>query len=135
MYTYLFKILLQEKERGGPVPWTDLFDRTHRRDKGKGEYADKKSEAVAVIKYLMQYIFIQIGFRISFFVKHQCIIFIYVDVRDNVNISYSSSTQCEYLVVQVPILKKKHGLEELLVFVLQVEDPMWRPGKQIFWRL
>ena len=48
LYTNLFKLVLEEKERGGPVPWTDLFDRTHRRDKGKGEYADKKSEAVAV---------------------------------------------------------------------------------------
>ena len=48
LYTNLFKLVLQEKERGGPVPWTDLFDRTHRRDKGKGEYTDKKSEAVAV---------------------------------------------------------------------------------------
>ena len=48
LYTNLFKLVLQEKERGGLVPWTDLFDRTHRRDKGKGEYADKKSEAVVV---------------------------------------------------------------------------------------
>ena len=47
-----------------------------------------------------------------------------MDVRENVNISYSLSTQCGYLIVQVPILKKKHGLEELLGFVLQVEDPM-----------
>ena len=72
----------------------------------------------------MQSIFIQICFRISFFVKCECIIFIYVDVRENVNMSYSSSTQCGYLIVQVPILKNKHGLEELLGFVLQVEDPM-----------
>ena len=60
LFSDLFKLLLQEKERGGPVPWTDLFDRTHRRDKGKGEYADKKSEAVAVNNYLMQLIFIQL---------------------------------------------------------------------------
>ena len=38
--------------------------------------------------------------------------------------SYSSIRQCGYLIVQVPILKKKHGLEELLGFVLQVEDLM-----------
>ena len=43
---------------------------------------------------------------------------------ENVNISYSSSTQCGYLIVQVHILGEKHGLEELLGFVLQVEDPM-----------
>ena len=48
VHSYLFKHVLQENERGGPVPWTDLFDCTHRRDKGKGEYADKKSVAVAV---------------------------------------------------------------------------------------
>ena len=69
-----------------------MFDRTHRRDKGKGEYADKKSEAVAV-SIRMQSIFVQICFRISFFVKCKCIIFIYVDVRENVNMSYSSSTR------------------------------------------
>lgn len=33
---------------GWPVPWPILFDHTCQKDKGKGPYADKKSEAVAV---------------------------------------------------------------------------------------
>ena len=72
----------------------------------------------------MQSIFIQICFRISFFVKCECNIFIYVEESGKMFMSYSSIRQCGYLIVQVPILKKKHGLEELLGFVFQVEDPM-----------
>lgn len=30
------------------MPWSVLFDQTHRKDKGNGPYADKKSKVVAV---------------------------------------------------------------------------------------
>lgn len=39
------------------------------------------------------------------------------------------------LLVQVPKMKKKDGMEELLGFVLQVEGAMQRPGKPIAWML
>lgn len=37
-----------EKDMGGPVPWSVLFDHTHHKDKKKDPYAHKKSKAVAV---------------------------------------------------------------------------------------
>ena len=80
LFSNLFKLLLREKERGAPVPWTDLFDRTHRRDKGKGEYTNKKSEAVAVSIRCNPYS-IQIGFSITMSKMQMYIgIFNYVDV-------------------------------------------------------
>lgn len=33
---------------GRPVAFLDVFDRTHRAERGKGAYKDKKSEAVIV---------------------------------------------------------------------------------------
>lgn len=33
---------------GRPVAFLDVFDRTHRTERGKGAYKDKKSEAVIV---------------------------------------------------------------------------------------
>lgn len=51
---YLFVIinlsseLMKEKGMEGIVPWLFLFDYIHRKDKWKGQSADKKYEVVAI---------------------------------------------------------------------------------------
>lgn len=52
---YLSSFALQEKELDNPLPWLVLFDHTHQKDKGKGAYADKKSEVVAVSFHILFY--------------------------------------------------------------------------------
>lgn len=39
------------------------------------------------------------------------------------------------LPMQVIGIKKKHGLDDFMSFVLQVEGPMWRLNKLISWRI